>query len=162
MPLLAIEIDLESFFDINLMLFTTFGFVFSVILTSALVFIIRPLSAKAKIVKGLMPEKMSLTYLRLIIYILAEFIAFVLDIFLVIFTKQYAIPIFTIAVFLVIILYKLIFVLFKNYKDLGFNSKGIIHSVKTVSKIIKDKNLDSIQDLIDLEDEEINNIKKGK
>ena len=157
MPLLVIEIDLESFFDINLILFTTFGFVFSVIVTSALVFILSPLSAKAKIVKGLMPEKMNLIYLRLIIYILAELIAFILDIFLVIFAKYYSIPIFTIVVFLVILLYKLIFVIFKSYKDLGFNSKGIIDSVKTVSQIIKDKNLDSMQDLINSEDDEVSN-----
>lgn len=148
MQLLAIEINLESFFDINLILFTAFALLFSVIVTSALVFILRPLSAKARLMKGLTPEKMNLVYLRLIIYILAEFIAFILDIFLVIFGRHYNIPIFTISVFLTITIYKLVFVLFKSYKDLGFNTKGIINSVKAASKIIVDKNLDNLDELI--------------
>ena len=162
MPLLAIEVNLESFFDVNLITFTILAFGFSVIVTSTLVLILRPLTVKAKIRKGAHPEKMNLVYLRLIIYILAEFIAFILDIFLVIFGKNYNIPVFTIILFLIIVIYKLIHVLFKNYKDLGFDSKGIIDSVKTVNKIIKDKNLDVIQGHEeDNIDKRSNNIKRG-
>lgn len=160
MQLLAIEIDLESFFDVNLILFTAFAFLFSVIVTSALVFILRPLSAKAKLVKGLVPEKMNLVYLRLIIYILAEFIAFILDVFLVIFGRSYNIPAFTIIVFVTIIIYKLVFVLFKNYRDLGFDAKGIIGSIKAVSQIVKDKNLDNLDELISSNDQDDNHRKR--
>lgn len=160
MPLLAIEINLESFFDVNLITFTLLAFGFSVIVTSALVLILRPLTVKAKLRKKVLPEKMNLVYLRLIIYILAEFIAFIIDIFLVIFGRNYHIPIFTITLFLIIVIYKLTNVLFKSYRDLGFDSKGIIDSAKAVGKIIKDQNLDILHEQDNL-DEKNNNIKKG-
>ncbi len=92
MLLLAIEIDLDSFFDVNLVVFTTVAFLFSVLAVTLLVFGLRPITARARIAKNLAPEKLNITYLRLIIYILAEFIAFVSDIFLVIFGNNYKLP----------------------------------------------------------------------
>jgi cell division protein FtsL len=92
MPLLAIEIDLSSFFNINIIVFTTIAFVVSVIVTILLVLGIRPITARARKANNLEPEKLNITYLRLIIYIFAELIAFVSDMFLVIFSMSYTIP----------------------------------------------------------------------
>ena len=92
MLLTTTEIDLNSFLDVNLVVFTTIAFLFSVLIISLLVFGLAPINRKAKEAQGLEPEKINVIYLRLIIYILAEFIAFVSDIFLVIFGKGYTLP----------------------------------------------------------------------
>jgi len=92
MLLLTVEIDLDSFFDVNLVVFTTIAFLFSIVIITALVFGLRPINSRARMIKGIEPEKLNLVYLRLIIYILAEFIAFVSDIFLVIFGNNYELP----------------------------------------------------------------------
>jgi quinol-cytochrome oxidoreductase complex cytochrome b subunit len=92
MPLLTIEIDLSSLFDINIIVFTTLAFVFSVVVTIFLVFGLRPITARARKANDLEPEKLSLTYLRLIMYVFAESIAFVADMFLVIFSGSYKVP----------------------------------------------------------------------
>ncbi len=144
MELLAIEIDLDSFFDVNLIVFTTLSFVFSVIVISFLVFALRPLNKKARIAQSKLPEKINITYIRLLIYGFAQFIAFVTDVFLVIFGHNYKLPWFTTSVFLTLILYKLVFVLFKDFRDLGYNASGIISTLKAASKIATDQNLDSL------------------
>jgi uncharacterized membrane protein YozB (DUF420 family) len=92
MLLLTTEIDLNSFFDVNLVIFTTIAFLFSVLAISFLVFGLIPINKKAKLAKKQEPEKLNIVYLRLIIYILAEFIAFVSDMFLVIFGSNYKLP----------------------------------------------------------------------
>ena len=157
MQLLVIEIDLESFFDINLIVFTTIAFLFSVVVTTILVFTLRPLTAKARTEKGKTPEKINTVYLRLIIYYLAEFIAFMSDIFLVIFGGGYNIPFFTIAVFITFTIYKLVFVLFRDFRDLGFNAKGIVDSVKTATKIVSERSLDSVAQSLDEMDKKEDN-----
>lgn len=92
MPLLTIEIDLSSLFDINIIVFTTIAFVFSVVVTIFLVFGLRPITTRARKANDLEPEKLNLTYLRLIMYVFAEFIAFISDMFLVIFSGSYKVP----------------------------------------------------------------------
>lgn len=149
MLLLAIEIDLDSFFDVNLVVFTTVAFLFSVLAVTLLVFGLKPITAKARIAKGLAPEKLNITYLRLIMYILAEFIAFVSDIFLVIFGNSYKLPWATTAVFLTITFYKLVFVLFRDFRDLGFNAKGITDSLKTATKVVTSKSFDPVSEVLD-------------
>ena len=156
MLLLAIEIDLDSFFDVNLVVFTTVAFLFSVLAVTLLVFGLRPITARARIAKNLAPEKLNITYLRLIMYILAEFIAFVSDIFLVIFGNNYKLPWATTTVFLTITFYKLVFVLFRDFRDLGFNAKGITDSLKTATKVVTSKSLDPISKAIDKSNDEEN------
>jgi hypothetical protein len=156
MLLLAIEIDLDSFFDVNLVVFTTVAFLFSVLAVTLLVFGLRPITARARIAKDLAPEKLNITYLRLIMYILAEFIAFVSDIFLVIFGNNYKLPWATTTVFLTITFYKLVFVLFRDFRDLGFNAKGITDSLKTATKVVTSKSLDPISKAIDKSNDEEN------
>lgn len=156
MLLLAIEIDLDSFFDVNLVVFTTVAFLFSVLTVTLLVFGLRPITARARIAKNLAPEKLNITYLRLIMYILAEFIAFVSDIFLVIFGNNYKLPWATTTVFLTITFYKLVFVLFRDFRDLGFNAKGITDSLKTATKVVTSKSLDPISKAIDKSNDEEN------
>lgn len=92
MKLLAIEIDLDTFFDVNLIVFTTISFVFSVVIIAFLVIALRPLSSRASIALGRIPEKLSITYIRLLIYGFAQFIAFIADVFLVIFGNEYTKP----------------------------------------------------------------------
>lgn len=92
MKLLAIEIDLDSFFDVNLIVFTTISFVFSIVVISFLVFALRPINSRARIAQGKIPEKLNLTYIRMLIYGFAQFIAFVTDVFLVIFGHNYKLP----------------------------------------------------------------------
>lgn len=156
MLLLAIEIDLDSFFDVNLVVFTTVAFLFSVLAITLLVFGLKPINARAKKAKELAPEKLNIIYLRLIMYILAEFIAFVSDIFLVIFGNNYKLPWTTTIVFLTITFYKLVFVLFKDFRDLGFNAKGITDSLKTATKVITSKSLDPISEVLDKSNDEEN------
>lgn len=156
MLLLAIEIDLDSFFDVNLVVFTTVAFLFSVLAVTLLVFGLRPITARARIAKNLAPEKLNITYLRLIMYILAEFIAFVSDIFLVIFGNNYKLPWATTTVFLTITFYKLVFVLFKDFRDLGFNAKGITDSLKTATKVVTSKSLDPVSEVLDKSNDEEN------
>lgn len=157
MLLTTTEIDLNSFLDVKLVVFTTIAFLFSVLIISLLVFGLAPINRKAKQAQGLEPEKINVIYLRLIIYILAEFIAFVSDIFLVIFGKGYNLPWSITIVFLTITFYKLVFVLFKDFKDLGFNAKGIISSIKTASKLVVHKDLEAINRAL----EELDEIKDG-
>lgn len=156
MLLLAIEIDLDSFFDVNLVVFTTVAFLFSVLAVTLLVFGLKPISARAKRAKGLAPEKLNIVYLRLIMYILAEFIAFVSDIFLVIFGNSYKLPWATTVVFLTITFYKLVFVLFRDFRDLGFNAKGITDSIKTATKVVTNKSFDPISEVLDKSNDEEN------
>lgn len=156
MLLLAIEIDLDSFFDVNLVVFTTVAFLFSVLAVTLLVFGLRPITARARIAKNLAPEKLNITYLRLIMYILAEFIAFVSDIFLVIFGNNYKLPWATTTVFLTITFYKLVFVLFRDFRDLGFNAKGITDSLKTATKVVTSKSLDPVSEVLDKSNDEEN------
>lgn len=156
MLLLAIEIDLDSFFDVNLVVFTTVAFLFSVLAVTLLVFGLRPITARARIAKDLAPEKLNITYLRLIMYILAEFIAFVSDIFLVIFGNNYKLPWATTTVFLTITFYKLVFVLFKDFRDLGFNAKGITDSLKTATKVVTSKSFDPVSEILDKSNDEEN------
>ena len=92
MELLAIEIDLDSFFDVNLIVFTTISFAFSVVIITFLVFALRPLNRRAKIIQGKTPEKISTMYIRLLIYGFAQFMAFVTDVFLVVFGHGYKLP----------------------------------------------------------------------
>lgn len=157
MLLLAIEIDLDSFFDVNLVVFTTIAFLSSVVITTLLVFGLRPITARARIAKGLEPEKLNLTYLRLLIYGFAEFIAFVSDIFLVIFATKYVVPWGTIVVFLTITFYKLVFVLFKDFRDLGFNAKGLTDSLKTAGKVVTQRSFDPISEVLDESNNENDN-----
>lgn len=161
MLLLAIEIDLDSFFDVNLVVFTTIAFLSSVVITTLLVFGLRPITARARIAKGLEPEKLNLTYLRLLIYGFAEFIAFVSDIFLVIFATKYVVPWGTIVVFLTITFYKLVFVLFKNFRDLGFNAKGLTDSLKTAGKVVTQRSFDPISEVLDESNNENDNNEKN-
>ena len=86
MPLLTIEIDLSSLFDINIIVFTTLAFVFSVVVTIFLVFGLRPITTRARKANDLEPEKLNL------MYVFAEFIAFISDMFLVIFSGSYKVP----------------------------------------------------------------------
>lgn len=162
MLLLTTEIDLNSFFDVKLVVFTTTAFLFSVLIISLLVFGLAPINKKAKEAQGLEPEKINVIYLRLIIYILAEFIAFVSDIFLVIFGKGYNLPWSITIVFLTIAFYKLVFVLFKDFKDLGFNAKGIISSIRTASKLVVHKDLDAINKALEEQDESKDDIWKDE
>ena len=149
MLLLTIEIDLDSFFDVNLVVFTTIAFLFSIVIITSLVFGLRPINSRARMAKGIEPEKLNLVYLRLIIYILAEFIAFVSDIFLVIFGNNYKLPWATTSVFLTITFYKLVFVLFRDFRDLGFNAKGITETFKTASKVVSNRSLEPINEALD-------------
>lgn len=162
MLLVTTEIDLNSFFDVKLVVFTTIAFLFSVLIISLLVFGLAPINRKAKKAQGLEPEKINVIYLRLIIYILAEFIAFVSDIFLVIFGKEYTLPWSITIVFLTITFYKLVFVLFKDFKDLGFNAKGIISSIRTASKLVVHKDLDAINRALEEQDESKDDIQKDE
>ena len=162
MLLTTTEIDLNSFFDVKLVVFTTIAFLFSVLIISLLVFGLAPINRKAKEAQGLEPEKINVIYLRLIIYILAEFIAFVSDIFLVIFGKGYTLPWSITIVFLTITFYKLVFVLFKDFKDLGFNAKGIISSIRTASKLVVHKDLDAINRALEEQDESKDGIQKDE
>lgn len=143
MTLLAIEINIDSFFDINVMVFSVIAFIFSVAMTSVITFLLRPLTIKADIAKGRISEKINVTYLRLIIYVLAEFIAFISDMFLIVFANGYSKPWVLAIVFVGILLYKIIFVVFKGFRDLGFNAKGIVSSVK-IAKHVLDKNIEMI------------------
>jgi hypothetical protein len=93
-------------------------------------------------------------------YVFAEFIAFISDMFLVIFSGSYKVPWFTIVVFLAILVYKLVFVLLKDYRDLGFDTKGVTKSVSTAIKLIKRKDIDVILDAIDEYDKEESKNKK--
>ena len=162
MLLTTTEIDLNSFFDVKLVVFTTIAFLFSVLIISLLVFGLAPINKKAKEAQELEPEKINVIYLRLIIYILAEFIAFVSDIFLVIFGKGYNLPWSITIVFLTITFYKLVFVLFKDFKDLGFNAKGIISSIRTASKLVIHKDLDAINRALEEQDESKDYIQKDE
>lgn len=143
MTLLAIEINIDSFFDVNVMVFSVIAFIFSVAMTSVITFLLRPLTIKADIAKGRISEKINVTYLRLIIYVLAEFIAFISDMFLIVFANGYSKPWLLAIVFVGILLYKIIFVVFKSFRDLGFNAKGIVSSVK-IAKHVLDKNIEMI------------------
>lgn len=143
MTLLAIEINIDSFFDVNVMVFSVIAFVFSVSMTSLITFLVRPLTLKADIVKERVSEKINVTYLRLIVYVLAEFIAFVSDMFLIVFAEGYSKPWILSIVFVGILLYKIIFVVFRDFRDLGFNAKGIVSSVK-IAKHVLDKNIEMI------------------
>ena len=143
MALLAIEINIDSFFDVNIIVFSVIAFVFSIAMTSLITFLIRPLTLKADIVKGRVSEKINVTYLRLIVYVLAEFIAFVSDMFLIVFAEGYSKPWILSIVFVGILLYKIIFAVFRDFKDLGFNAKGIVSSVK-IAKHVLDKNIEMI------------------
>ena len=162
MLLITTEIDLNSFFDVKLVVFTTIAFLFSVLIISLLVFGLAPINRKAKEAQGLEPERINVIYLRLIIYILAEFIAFVSDIFLVIFGRGYTLPWSITIVFLTITFYKLVFVLFKDFKDLGFNAKGIISSIKTASKLVVRKDLDVINRALEEQDKSKDDIWKDE
>lgn len=162
MLLTTTEIDLNSFFNVKLVVFTTIAFLFSILIISLLVFGLAPINRKAKEAQGLEPEKINVIYLRLIIYILAEFIAFVSDIFLVIFGKGYNLPWSITIVFLTITFYKLVFVLFKDFKDLGFNAKGIISSIRTASKLVIHKDLDAINRALEERDESKDYIQKDE
>lgn len=63
-----------------------------------------------------------------------------------------------------LIFYKLVFVLFKDFRDLGYNAKGITSTLKAASKIARDKNLDSLTDTIDTMPmkNKVNEVKKSK
>ena len=148
MNLLAIEIDLDSFFDVNLIVFTTISFVFSVIVIAFFVCALKLISARAASAQGRLPEKLNMVYMRLLIFVFAQFIAFVTDVFLVVFGHNYRLPFFTSGVFLILIFYKLVFVLFKDFKELGYNAGGLLSTVKIASQVMKDKNLDSLNDAI--------------
>lgn len=143
MTLLAIEVNIDSFFDVNIIVFSVIAFIFSVTMTTVITFLVRPLTLKADIIKGRVSEKMNVTYLRLIIYVLAEFIAFISDMFLIIFANGYTKPWCLSIVFVGILIYKILFVVFKGFKDLGFNSKGIISSAK-IARHLLDKNIEMI------------------
>ena len=143
MTLLAIEVNIDSFFDVNIFIFSVIAFMFSVVMTSIITFLVRPLTIKANTAKGKVSEKINTTYLRLIIYILAEFIAFVSDTFLIIFANGYDKPWCLSVVFVSILVYKIIFVVFKSFKDLGFNGKGFLTSIKIALNIL-DKNIEMI------------------
>lgn len=45
--------------------------------------------------------------------------------------------------------YKLVFVLFKDFRDLGYNAEGITKTIKTASKVATDKNFKSLTETID-------------
>lgn len=163
MNLLAIEIDLDSFFDVNLIVFTTISFAFSVVIISFLVFSFRPLNKRARKAQGKSPEKVSTMYIRLLIYGFAQFMAFVTDVFLVIFGHGYKLPWFTTTVFLTLMFYKLVFVLFKDFKDLGYNAKGITSTLKVAGKFAKDRDLNSLTESIENVDmTKKDNTKKSK
>lgn len=149
MLLLTIEINLDDFFDVNLVVFTTLAFLSSVVITAVLVFGLVPITRKARLARNIEPEKLNLTYLRLIIYILAEFIAFVTDIFLVIFSTGYSVPWATIVVFITITFYKLVFVLFRNFRDLGFNAQGIKDSLRVAGRTISQRSFEPIDQILD-------------
>lgn len=152
MLLLAIEINLDDFFDVKIVVFTIIAFLFSVIVTVILVFSIRPINKKARLAKNRQPEKLNLTYLRLIIYILGEFIAFVADIFLIIFNPWYNAPWATITVFTAIVSYKLVYVLFKDFRDLGFNAEGLKDSLRVTSKAITQRSFEPLGEFLDEDD----------
>lgn len=154
MKLLTIEINLDSFFDVNLIVFTTFSFLFSIVITTFLVFALRPLNAKARIMNGLAPEKLNITYLRLITYGFAELIAFITDIFLVIFGHNYTVPWVSIIVFSAIAFYKLVFVVFKDFRDLGFNAKGLTTSMKAAGKAIVNRDFEPLIQSLDSADDD--------
>lgn len=149
MKLLAIEIDLDSFFDVNLIVFTTTSFAFSVVIISFLVFALRPLSSRARIAQGRLPEKINTMYIRLLIYGFAQFMAFVTDVFLVIFGHSYKLPWFTTTVFLTLMFYKLVFVLFRNFKDLGYNAEGVTKTLKTAGRFAADRDLKSLTETLE-------------
>ena len=164
MNLLAIEIDLDSFFDVNLIVFTTISFAFSVVIISFLVFAFNPLNKRARKAQGKSPEKISTMYIRLLIYGFAQFMAFVTDVFLVIFGHGYKLPWFTTTVFLTLMFYKLVFVLFKDFKDLGYNAKGITSTLKIAGNFAKDRDLNKLTETIEKVDmtKKDNNTKKSK
>lgn len=139
--------------NLELMMFITFAFLFGLIVIIILVFGLFPLNSKAAVAKGREPEKMNTVYLRLIMYIFAMFIAWVTDVFLIAVSKNYTVPMILTAVFILIIFYKLVFVLFKDFKDLGFNSRGIIETAKIATKVISTKNIDALLEEIDSESE---------
>lgn len=59
--------------------------------------------------------------------------------------------------------YKLVFVLFKDFKDLGYNAKGITSTLKVAGKFAKDRDLNSITKSIEKADMTKNdNTKKSK
>lgn len=45
--------------------------------------------------------------------------------------------------------YKLVFVLFSNFRDLGYNAEGITKTLKTASKVAIDRDLKSLTESID-------------
>lgn len=150
-----IEIDWNSFFNINLIVYTTLAFLFSVIVTILLVLATRPLNKRAAIAKKRPPEKLNVTYLRLIIFLLAEFTAFIADIFLVLFWENYKIPWILSAVFLTLITYKIFQVILKGFQDLGFNARGLRKSALLASKALIDRSIGPFtQELNNLEHEE--------
>ena len=163
MNVLAREIDLDSFFDVNLIVFTTISFAFSVVIITFLVFALNPLNKRARKAQGKSPEKTSTIYIRLLIYGFAQFMAFVTDVFLVIFGHGYKLPWFTTTVFLTLMFYKLVFVLFKDFKDLGYNAKGITSTLKVAGKFAKDRDLNSLTESIEKVDmTKKDNTKKSK
>ena len=59
--------------------------------------------------------------------------------------------------------YKLVFVLFKDFKDLGYNAKGITSTLKVAGKFAKDRDLNSLTESIEKVDmTKNNNTKKSK
>jgi len=52
--------------------------------------------------------------------------------------------------------------LFKDFKDLGFNAKGIISSIRTASKLVVHKDLDAINRALEEQDESKDDIQKDE
>lgn len=52
--------------------------------------------------------------------------------------------------------------MFKDFKDLGFNAKGIISSIKTASKLVVHKDLDAINRALEEQDESKDGIQKDE
>lgn len=103
--------------------------------------LLKPLSDRANESIGKKPEKTYSVYIRLVIYLLAEFIAFVADMFLIVFAKGYDNPWCLSIVFIGIAFYKIWFVLFRDFKNLGFNARGFIDALKMAYHIVdRDKN----------------------
>lgn len=146
-----------SSMDSTMILYTTLAFLFGLSVITFLVFSLIPLNSKAAVARGREPEKINVTYLRWLIFAFATFIAWITDVFIVMFagSHKYKAPIMTISIFMIIIVYKLIFVVYKNFKDLGFNAKGISESAKIITNVLSTKNLDSIIEKIDNENEKI-------
>lgn len=147
-----IEIDWSSFFNMDLIVFTTLAFLFSVIVTIFLVIATIPLNRRAAIANKRPTEKLNVTYLRLIIFLLAELTAFIADIFLVLFWNDYKIPWVLSLVFMSLMSYKLFFVIFKGFQDLGFNAKGWKKAMLLSGKALIDKSIEPFTEELNKED----------